>query len=55
MIHLTFPDVNADTAHRWMDGEIETWMGRWMDRWVNGWMDGWMDEEIPSGETEQQL
>lgn len=47
MMRLTFPDVDADAAHCWMDRGIETWMGRWMDRWVKGWMNGWMERSRP--------
>lgn len=42
---LTFWSDDADAAHLWAEGEVNT------DRC----MDGWVEEEILSGRTEQQL
>lgn len=36
MMRLTFPDVDVDAAHRWMEVEIESWMDGWKDGWVDG-------------------
>lgn len=35
MTCLTFPDADADAAHRWMKGEVISAAG-----WTDGWMDG---------------